>query len=63
MPIIEMHLLEGRSDEEKERACIALTDALVASLDVRREQVIVLIHDTLRANYSNGGVMRFKSSS
>lgn len=60
MPIIEMHLLEGRSDEEKERACVALTDALVESLKVRRDQVIVLIHDTLRANYSNGGVIRFK---
>lgn len=60
MPIIEMHLLEGRSEEEKERACVALTDAAMGALGVRREQVIVLIHDTLRTNYSNGGVMVFK---
>ena len=60
MPIIEMHLIEGCSNEEKERACVALTNAAVDSLGVRREQVIIVIHDILRTSYSNGGVMVFK---
>eukprot|EP01038_Epipyxis_sp_PR26KG_P002546 gene2546-3603_t len=38
MPILEMHLLEGRSVEMKRNAVKAITDALVDSLNVRPEQ-------------------------
>lgn len=43
MPIIEMHLLEGRTTEQKQRAAAAITQAVVDSLGVRADTVRILI--------------------
>ena len=43
MPIIEMHLLEGRTVEQKRRAVAAITAAVSESLGVKPEQVRILI--------------------
>lgn len=47
MPIIEMHLLQGRTVEQKHRVAKAITEAVVQSLDVKAESVRILIteHD------------------
>ena len=56
MPIIEMHLLEGRTVEKKRRAVAAVTRALVESLDVKPEQVRILITEHGAEHFSVGGV-------
>ena len=43
MPILEMHLMAGRTKEQKATAAKAVTDALVESLGVKRESVRILI--------------------
>lgn len=43
MPILEMHLMKGRTDQQKSDAAKAVTDALVTSLGVKRESIRILI--------------------
>ncbi|WP_072678532.1 tautomerase family protein [Marinobacter nauticus] len=43
MPILEIHLVEGRTEEQKGDAARAVTNALVASLGVSPQQVRILI--------------------
>lgn len=43
MPIIEMHLLVGRSSEDKARAARAITAAAAESLGVKPETVRILV--------------------
>jgi len=55
MPIIEMHLLEGRTVEQKRRAVAAITAAVTASLGVKPEQVRILITEHGAEDFSVGG--------
>jgi 4-oxalocrotonate tautomerase len=55
MPIIEMHLLEGRSVEKKRKAVAAVTEALVKSLEVRPDQVRILITEHPGEHFGVGG--------
>ncbi|MBK5001663.1 4-oxalocrotonate tautomerase [Pseudomonas sp. S31] len=43
MPIIEMHLLEGRTAEQKRRVAAAITEAVARSLECRADTVRILI--------------------
>ncbi len=43
MPIIEMHLMEGRSAEQKSSAAVAITTAVSQALGVSPETVRILI--------------------
>jgi 4-oxalocrotonate tautomerase len=55
MPIIEMHLLEGRSVEKKRKAVAAMTAALVEALEVRPDQVRILITEHNNEQFAVGG--------
>lgn len=57
MPIIEMHLLQGRSIEKKRKAVAAMTAALVESLEVRPDQVRILITEHNDEQFAVGGEM------
>lgn len=56
MPIIEMHLMEGRTTEQKSSAARAVTDALTASLGVRAESVRILITEHRSSEFYVAGV-------
>lgn len=56
MPIIEVHLMEGRTVDQKHRAAAAITDAVVESLGVKPESVRILITDLDRDGFYVGGV-------
>ncbi len=56
MPIIEMHLLEGRSVELKRAAVKAITAACVESLKVPPETVRILITEHAEEHFSVGGI-------
>jgi len=43
MPIIEMHLMQGRTVEQKHRVAQAVTEAVVGALAVNPESVRILI--------------------
>jgi len=55
MPILEMHLLEGRSVEKKRKAVAAVTAALVESLEVPADTVRILITEHPAEHFSVGG--------
>lgn len=58
MPIIEMHLLEGRTSEQKQRAATAITEAVIASLGVRPEAVRILITEHHADEFYVAGIAR-----
>lgn len=62
MPIIEMHMLEGRTGEQKQRAATAITNALVESLGVKADTVRILITEHRVDEFYVAGVSRKPSS-
>lgn len=56
MPIISVVLGEGRSSQEKRDLCRALTEAAVATVGVRPEQVRVVINETPLDHYAVAGI-------
>ena len=55
MPIIQVNIAEGRTVEQKLAAYAAITDAVVRTLDVRPEQVRILIIEVSPENFSIAG--------
>jgi 4-oxalocrotonate tautomerase len=66
MPIMQVFLMEGRTDEQRARLISALTDAAVESIGAPRETVRVIITEIPKAQFgvgekprSNWGVRAF----
>ena len=55
MPFIELNIAEGRTVEQKAAAMAAITDAVVRTLDVRLEQVRILINEVNPENFAIAG--------
>jgi len=55
MPIMQVFLLEGRTEEQKRRLIGALTDAAVDAIDVPRETVRVLITEMPKSDFGIAG--------
>ena len=56
MPIIQMNLLVGRTTEQKRRMVAAVTEAVTRTLDVKPEQVRILINEMDIEHFAVGGV-------
>ena len=56
MPMIEVHILEGRSDEQKRQLIERLTDVMVDVCGSKRERVGVTINEVPADNWGRGGV-------
>ena len=57
MPLIEIHLLEGRTDEQKRALLHAVTDAVQTSVGASLESIRVWIHEFSRTEYMAAGVL------
>jgi 4-oxalocrotonate tautomerase len=55
MPIIRVEIQEGRSPEAKERLIAALTADAVEILEVKPEQVRVLLYELPKAHWGIAG--------
>ena len=55
MPIVRIEILEGRPPEVKTALIQGVTDAVVAALSVRREQVRVLLYELPPEHWAVGG--------
>ena len=55
MPIIEMHLMAGRTVEQKRAVAAAIAEAVTRTLGVRPEQVRVLINEIQPEHWAVGG--------
>ncbi|WP_394691815.1 nuclear transport factor 2 family protein [Hoeflea sp.] len=58
MPVIEAHVLEGYSEEERQRLARALTDAACLVIPAAPDAVTVMIRENPKANYMRGGKTR-----
>lgn len=58
MPIIEMHMIEGRTVDQKQRVAAAVTKAVAESLDCSPETVRILITEHLQHEFYVGGLSK-----
>jgi 4-oxalocrotonate tautomerase len=58
MPIIQVHMLEGRTQDLKKKLVANMTEAVVKSLGVKPEDVRIILMDMAKSNYSIAGVMK-----
>jgi 4-oxalocrotonate tautomerase len=57
MPIIQVHLLEGRTTDQKRALVTSVTEAVVKSLGVKPEDVRIILEGMARDNYAVAGVL------
>ncbi|MCW8865024.1 MAG: 4-oxalocrotonate tautomerase [Colwellia sp.] len=55
MPIAHINIMEGRTDEQKEKLVAEVTSAISRSLDAPEQNVRVLIHEVPKQNWGIGG--------
>ncbi len=55
MPIVQVHLLEGRTDEQKEAVIVEITEAMHRAVGAPHESVRVIISDMPKQNFGIGG--------
>jgi len=60
LPFIQVHLVEGRTEEQKERLAEAITKATVEILGVAKENVWVHFVEMRKIDFATGGVLRSK---
>lgn len=56
MPILEMHLMQGRTSDQKRRVVAAITEAIVRELGVNVSSVRILITEHGGDDFAVGGV-------
>jgi len=57
MPIIHVHMYEGKTIDQKRKLVVAMTEAVVKSLDTKPESVRILLHDVPRHNLAVAGIL------
>lgn len=60
MPIATIQMMEGRTDEQKEKMIAEVTDAIARSLSAPAENVRVLIDELPKKHFGIGGVTALK---
>lgn len=55
MPIVQVNMMEGRSDEQKEAVIREITAALVRAVNAPPESVRVLINEMPKQHFGIGG--------
>lgn len=58
MPIINVQIVEGRSEEQVKQLIASMTSAAVESLGVRPEQVRVLVTEIPDSHWGVGGITK-----
>lgn len=58
MPLVQVTILEGRTQEKKEQFCRDVAEAAVRSLDVQLSQVRVVINEVPPEHWTIGGVSK-----
>ncbi len=58
MPTIILHMLKGRSTDQKRELIKQLTDAMVKTLKVKPETVMIYIQEATEENFGKDGKYR-----
>jgi len=57
MPVIHVHMVVGRTVDQKRRLVEAVTEVLVSEAGATRESVTVVIHESERDNWGQAGLL------
>ncbi len=57
MPIVQIHLLEGRSTDKKRKLVEKVTKAICESVDVTPEKVRIILSEMAPEHYSVAGTL------
>jgi 4-oxalocrotonate tautomerase len=57
MPIIQVHLIKGRTVDQKRKLVANITDAVVKSLDVKNEDVRIILQEVAKDDYAVAGAL------
>ncbi|PKQ20419.1 MAG: 4-oxalocrotonate tautomerase [Actinobacteria bacterium HGW-Actinobacteria-6] len=57
MPIVHIHMLEGRNVDQKRELVRSMTEAVVNSVDAPPERVHIVIHEMKRENFAEAGIL------
>ncbi|HEY3275355.1 MAG TPA: 2-hydroxymuconate tautomerase [Syntrophorhabdaceae bacterium] len=57
MPIIHVHMIEGRTVDQKRKLVTEMTQAVVNTLGVKTEDVRIILQEMARHDYSVGGTL------
>jgi len=60
MPYIQVHMIEGRTQEQRERLAKAITDATAEILKVNKEDVWIEFIDMPKTHFAIGGILKSK---
>lgn len=55
MPVVQVHLLEGRSDEQKEAVITEITEAMYRAVGAPKESIRVIISEMPKQHFGIGG--------
>jgi 4-oxalocrotonate tautomerase len=58
MPIVQIHLLEGRSIEQKRALARKVTDAVCETVNCPPEAVKIILSDMARHDYAEAGTLK-----
>ena len=58
MPFIEIHYLEGRTKEQREKLAKAITDAVSDIFEVPKEVVWIQFSEMKKECFASGGTLR-----
>lgn len=56
MPIVQIQLIEGRPDEKIKAVIANVTETMVETLGVKKEQVRVIVNIVPKSHFGIGGV-------
>ena len=57
MPIVQIHMFEGRTPEQKRALVRKVTDAISETINTPPEAVHIILTDMSRGDYADGGVL------
>lgn len=55
MPVVQVNMMAGRTDEQKEALIRKLTDAVMEAIDAPEQNVTVMINEIPKTQYGIGG--------
>ena len=57
MPVVHIHMWEGRTDDQKSAIAKGVTQALTDAAGIPASATIIIIHDTKKSDWAESGVM------
>ncbi len=57
MPVVHIYMFEGRTDDQKSAMAQGVTKAISEAAGIPDSATTIVIHDTKRSDWAQGGVM------